>query len=73
MTHYSIKTAGVINNSQSRFFGYGEDLNTIKRLMNKDKLGIMSEQLFKILINKYPAEYRLLLIEKEYKNTMIEK
>jgi len=42
---------------------YIQDLLKIKRLMNKSKLGILSEQLFIILKQKYPQEYCYLLLE----------
>lgn len=43
---------------------YIEDVMKIKKLMDKSKLGILSEQLFLILKQKYPAEYYSLLMEK---------
>ena len=42
---------------------YINDLLKIKKLMNKTKLGILSEQLFLILTLKYPQEYSFLLME----------
>ena len=62
--------AYVINNTKSYPAGYKEEFNKIRRLMNKDRLGIMSEQLFKILTHKYPAEYQFLLLEKEHLNSL---
>ena len=44
---------------------YIEDLLKIKKLMNKTKLGILSEQLFIILKQKYPKEYGCLLMEQK--------
>ena len=42
---------------------YINDLLKIKKLMNKTRLGILSEQLFLILTQKYPKEYSYLLME----------
>jgi hypothetical protein len=70
MIQYNSQQAFVINNTKSYPAGYIEEFNKIRRLMNKDRLGIMSEQLFKILTNKYPAEYRFLLLEKEHQNSL---
>lgn len=52
--------AGNIFGSQPQYIN---DLLKIKRLMNKTKLGILSEQLFLILTLKYPQEYSYLLME----------
>ncbi len=43
---------------------YIEDVMKIKKLMDKSKLGILSEQLFLILKQKYPDEYNCLKMEK---------
>jgi hypothetical protein len=43
---------------------YIEDVMKIKKLMDKSKLGILSEQLFQILKQKYPVEYHCLQMEK---------
>jgi hypothetical protein len=43
---------------------YIEDVMKIKKLMDKSKLGILSEQLFLILKQKYPVEYNCLKMEK---------
>lgn len=43
---------------------YIEDVMKIKKLMDKSKLGILSEQLLLILKQKYPAEYHCLQMEK---------
>lgn len=43
---------------------YIEDVMKIKKLMDKSKLGILSEQLLLILKQKYPAEYNCLQMEK---------
>jgi len=43
---------------------YIEDIMKIKKLMDKSKLGILSEQLFQILKQKYPIEYNCLQMEK---------
>lgn len=52
--------AGNIFGSQPQYIN---DLLKIKKLMNKTKLGILSEQLFLILTLKYPKEYSYLLME----------